>query len=76
VQLDFWGLDLGYISTADDFVFFEGNAAMSILFTPRSGANARPPAKSLLASKRAKISAGLRQKLKMHIENPDLWVRQ
>lgn len=69
IKLDFWGLDLGYKSIGEPFLFFEGNAAMSML---SSGMRRALPG-TLSGRDKKMISQVVRQKLAARIQNPKTW---
>lgn len=76
IHLDFWGLDIGYNSARDELLFFEGNAAMSMLFSQPAGSRPYRTETSPLAQRRAQIAKGLKVKLKSQLEDPKIWVEQ
>lgn len=74
VRLDFWGIDLGYVSGSDDFVFFEANAAMSMAPTGRrQGGIARPADNDAARKMKSSIGKSVNEKLNELLFAPDTW---
>ena len=76
IPLDFWGLDLGYAGDGKDLVFFEGNAAMSMVFDerPNRGQSSHGGRREGLLRKKA-IGDGLKKQLQEHLRSPSEWLR-
>jgi glutathione synthase/RimK-type ligase-like ATP-grasp enzyme len=72
IPLDFWGIDLGYISQDEDFIFFEGNAAMSML--PRDRRRRQNTARQTSGNAmKAHIGESVSQKLESLLASPEKW---
>ncbi|MDP4823511.1 MAG: hypothetical protein NWR47_06135 [Aestuariivirgaceae bacterium] len=73
VRLDFWGIDVGYQGPGKPLVFFEANAAMSIV---RRGLNEKPreTPTSPDGVRKAAIQETVRALLIQHLDAPHAWI--
>ena len=73
VRLDFWGIDIGYQGPGKPLVFFEANAAMSML---HRSMNEEPRVKPATpeAVRKADIEVRLHKMVVNHLEAPHEWI--
>ena len=72
VRLDYWGIDIGYVSERQDFIFFEGNAAMSMV--PNIDSKRKRSTSELKArDKKRYIGRTVAKKLDALLFSPQYW---